>query len=90
MKKLLVIPIMGAYYLLMAVLFPIKLLLICISHVAEFVEDIANRVSIYHEDYLMEPAERIYRFALRIMRSDKILHYINEASERLKQGKLID
>ena len=42
MKKLLVIPIMGAYYLLMVVLFPIKLILICISHVAEFVEDLAN------------------------------------------------
>ena len=90
MKKLLVIPIMGAYYLLMAVLFPIKLLLICISHVAEFVEDLANRVSIYHEDYLMEPSERIYRYALRIMQSDKIIQHINEVSERLKQGKPID
>ena len=90
MKKLLVIPIMGAYYLLMAVLFPIKLLLICISHVAEFVEDLSNKVSIYHEDYLMEPAEMIYRIAIRIMRSDKIIQYINEASERLKQGKPID
>ena len=90
MKKLLVIPIMGAYYLLMAVLFHIKLLLICISHVAEFVEELSNKVSIYHEDYLMEPAQRIYRYAHRIMQSDKILQHINEASERLKQGKFID
>ena len=90
MKKLLVIPIMGAYYLLMAVLFPIQLLLTCIIHAVEFVEDLTNRVSIYHENYLMEPAQRIYRYALRIMQSDKILQYINEASERLKQGKPID
>lgn len=90
MKKLLVIPIIGAYYLLMAVLFPIKLLLICISHVAEFVEDLSNKVSVYHEDYLMEPAERIYRIALRIMRSDKIIKHLNDISERLKQGKPIE
>ena len=90
MKKLLVIPIIGAYYLLMAVLFPIKLLLICISHVAEFVEDLSNKVSVYHEDYLMEPAERIYRYALRIMQSDKIIKHLNDISERLKQGKPIE
>ena len=90
MKKLLVIQIMGAYYLLMVVLFPIQLLLICISHVAKFVEDLANKVSIYHEDYLRKPAERIYRYALRIMQSDKILKRMQEASDRLKQGKPID
>lgn len=90
MKKLLVIPIIGAYYLLMAVLFPIKLLLICISHVAEFVEDLSNKVSIYHEDYLMEPAERIYRYALRIMQSDKIMKRMQEVSNRLKMGKPIE
>ena len=90
MKKLLVIPIIGAYYLLMSVLFPIKLLLICISHVAEFVEDLSDKVSIYHEDYLMEPAERIYRYALRIMQSDKIIKHLNDISERLKQGKPIE
>ena len=90
MKKLLVIPIMGAYYLLMAVLFPIQILLICISHGAEFVEDLTNKVSICHEDYLMEPAQRIYRYAHRIMQSDKILQLINETSESLKQGKFID
>ena len=90
MKKLLVIPIIGAYYLLMAVLFPIKLLLICISHVAEFMEELSNKVSIYHEDYLMEPAERIYRYALRIMQSDKIIKHLNDISERLKQGKPIE
>lgn len=50
MKKLLVIPIMGAYYMLIAVLFPIQILLICIIYVADFVENIANKVSIYHED----------------------------------------
>ena len=81
---------MGAYYMLMAVLFPIQILLICISHMAKFVEDITNRVSIYHEDYLMNPAQRIYRYAIRIMQSDKILQHLNEISERLKQGKPID
>lgn len=90
MKKLLVIPIMGAYYLLMAVLFPIELLLICISHMAKFVEDLSNKVSIYHEDYLMGTAQRIFRYALRIMHSDKILQHINEAYERLKQEKPIE
>ena len=90
MKKLLIIPIMGAYYMLMAVLFPIKILLICISRMAEFVEDISDKVSIYLEDYLMEPAGRIYHFAIRIMKSDKILQHLNEISERLKQGKPID
>ena len=90
MKKLLVIPIIGAYYLLMAVLFPIKLLLICISHVAKFVEDLSNKVSIYHEDYLMEPAERIYRYALRIMQSDKIMKRMQEISNRLKMGNHIE
>ena len=90
MKKLLVIPIIGAYYLLMAVLFPIKLLLICISHVAEFVEDISNKVSIYHEEYLMEPAERIYSYALRIMQSDKIMKRMQEISNRLKMGNPIE
>ena len=90
MKKILVIPIMGAYYILMALLLPIQILLICISHGAGFVGDFANKVSIYQEDYLISPAQRIYRYASSIMQSDKILQHINEAYERLKQGKPIE
>ena len=58
MKKLLVIPIMGAYYLLMVVMIPIQLLLIIVSKTAEWVEDFTNQVSIYYEDYLMNPSYR--------------------------------
>lgn len=90
MKKLLVIPIMLVYYLLMAVMMPIQLVLIFISKTSEWVEDFTNQVSIYYEDYLMKPAARIYSYALEIMRSDKTIKWINEASNKLKQGKPID
>jgi hypothetical protein len=90
MKKLLVIPIMGAYYLLMVVMIPIQLLLIFVSKTAEWVEDFTNQVSIYYEDYLMKPAARIQSYALQIMRSDKTIKWIEEASKKLKQGKPID
>ena len=86
MKKLLVIPIMGAYYLLMAVPFLIQLLLIFVGRTAEWVQNLADQVSIFLEDYLMKPAARIHAYALEIMRSDKILQQINEASKKLKLG----
>lgn len=38
----------------------------------------------------MKTAGMIYSYALRIMQSDKILQHINDASERLKQGKPIE
>ncbi len=90
MKKILVIPIMVAFYLLMAVMFPIQLVLIFIRETAEWVYNFTNQVSIYHDDYLMKPAARIHSYALEIMRSDKIIKRMQEASNRLKQGKPID
>lgn len=90
MKKLLVIPIMAAYFLLMLVLFPIQLLMIILNRAFEWLEDFTSDVSGYYEDYLMKPSQTIYRYALRIMKSDKTIKWINEASEKLKQGKPID
>ena len=90
MKKLLVIPIMVAYYLLMAVMIPIQLMLIFISKTAEWVEGFTNQVSIYYEDSLMKPAARIQSYALEIMQSDKTIKWMQEASKKLKQGKPID
>ena len=90
MKKLLVIPIMAAYFLLMLVLFPIQLLLVVLNRAFEWLEDFTSDVSGYYEDYLMKPSQTIYRYALRIMKSDKTIKWIEEASEKLKQGKPID
>ena len=90
MKKLLVIPIMLAYYLLIAVPFLIQLLLIFVSETAECMQSLANQLSIYLEDYLMKPAARIHVYALQIMKSDNIIKRMQEASNRLKQGKPID
>ena len=90
MKKLLVIPIMAAYFLLMLVLFPIQLLLVVLNRAFEWLEDFTSDVSGYYEDYLMKPSQTIYRYALRIMKSDKTIKWIEEASKKLKQGKPID
>lgn len=90
MKKLLVIPIMLAYYMLMAVIFPIQIILIVLNRTFELFYDFTNDVSGYYEDYLMKPSQTIYRYALRIMKSDKTIKWINEASNKLKQGKPID
>lgn len=86
MKKLLVIPIMLAYYLLMAVPFLIQLLLIFLGRTAEWLQSLADQLGMYLEEYIMNPAARIHAYALRIMRSDKILQQINEASNKLKRG----
>lgn len=84
MKKLLVIPIMLMYYLLMIVLFPIEILLICICYVSEFIRDFMNQVIVGYDDYLMRPIARIYAYALDIMESDQIIQRINEARKRMK------
>lgn len=90
MKKLLVIPIMAVYFLLMLVLFPIQLLLVVLNRSFEWLEGFTSDVSGYYEDYLTKPSQTIYRYALRIMKSDKTIKWIEEASEKLKQGKPID
>lgn len=90
MKKLLVIPIMAVYFLLMLVLFPIQLILVVLNRSFEWLEGFTSDVSGYYEDYLMKPSQTIYRYAFRIMKSDKTIKWIEEASEKLKQGKPID
>lgn len=90
MKKLLIIPIMLMYYLLMAMFFPIEILLICICHVAEFIRYFTERVIDRYNNYLMGPFVRIHAYALDIMEGDKTIQKINEAHKRMKQGKFID
>lgn len=60
MKKLLIIPIMIMYYLLIAVLFPIEIILICVRCAAEFIVDFTNKVINSYDTYLMEPFSRIH------------------------------
>lgn len=90
MKKLLVIPIILLYYLLILTLFPIQIVLIIVNRFAEWLDSITNDLSIYYDSYLMEPFARIYDYALDIMKSDKILQQINEAHKKMKQGKFTD
>lgn len=90
MKKLLVIPIMLVYYLLMAVPFIFQLLLIFVSKTAEWLQSLADQLSICLEDYIMKPASRINDYAIRIMQSDKTIKRMQEASNKLKQGKPIE
>ena len=90
MKKLLVIPIILVYYLVMLISFPLQIVLIIVNRSAEWIEGITNDLSGYYEDYFMKPFARIYVYALRIMKSDKTIKWINDASERLKHGKPID
>lgn len=90
MKKLLVIPIILIYYLVMSVSFPLQIILIIINRSAEWTESITGDLSNYYEDYFMKPFARIYGYALTIMQSDKTIKWMHEASKRLKQGKPID
>ena len=90
MKKLLVIPILLVYYLVMLVAFPLQIILIIVNRFAEWVEGTTRDLSVSFEDYFMKPFARIYAYALAIMKSDKTIKWIHEASERLKQGKPID
>lgn len=89
MKKLLVTPIMLVYYLLMAVPFIIQLLLIFVSKTAEWLQSFADQLSICLEDY-MKPAARINDYAIQIMQSDKTIKWMQEAFNKLKQGKPIE
>lgn len=90
MEKILVVPIMLVYYLLMAVPFIIQLLLIFVSKTAEWLQSLADQLSICLEDYIMRPAARINDYAIQIMRSDKTIKWMHEASKKLKQGKPIE
>ena len=90
MKKLLVIPIMLMYYLLILITFPIHIVLIIVNRFATWLNDTTNDLSCYYEDYCRKPFARIYTYALDIMESDKIIKRMQEASNKLKQGKPID
>lgn len=87
MKKLLVIPIMVMYYLLMLIAFPIQIVLIIVNRFAEWLSNTTSDLSIYYEDYCMKPFAKIYAYALDIIKSDKILKQINEDYNRMKQGE---
>ena len=90
MKKLLVIPILLLHYLAMLILFPINIVLIVLQRGFEFLSNVLERVNWNYDDYVLKPSSRVCEYALRIMRSDKTIKWIEEASNKLKQGKPIE
>ena len=90
MKKLLVLPILLVHYSAALILFPINITLILLQRGFEFLSDVLERVNCNYDDYVLKPSARICEYALRIMRSDKTIKWIKEASEKLKQGKPIE
>lgn len=90
MKKLLVIPILLLHYSAMLILFPIDITMILLQRGFEFLSDVLERVNLQYDDYVLKPSSRVCEYALKIMRSDKIIKWMNEASDKLKQGKPID
>lgn len=90
MKKLLVIPILLVQYSAMLILFPIDITLIVLQKGVEFLSNVLERVCWHYDDYVLKPSGRICEYALRILKSDKILQHLNEISKRLKQGKPIE
>ena len=90
MKKLLVIPILLLHYSVTLILLPIDILIIVLKKGVEFLSDVFESVNLSYEDYVLKPSARINAYALRIMKSDKTIKWINDSSEKLKQGKPID
>ena len=90
MKKLLVIPLLLAHYALVLIPFPFMIVLIFVRASAEWLHDIADQIYCYLDERIANPVGRINRYSLAIMKSDKTIKWINEASKRLKQGKPID
>ena len=90
MKKLLVIPILLVHYLAMLILFPINIIIIVLQRGFEFLSNVLESISCYYDDYVLKPSSRVYEYAIKIMRSDKIIKRIEEASNKLKQGKPIE
>ena len=90
MKKLLVIPILLLHYSAMLILFPIDITIILLQRGFEFFSNVLERVNCNYDDYVLKPSSRVYEYALKIMRSDKIIKWMNEASDKLKQGKPIE
>ena len=90
MKKLLVIPILLLHYSAMLILFPIDIALIVLQKGVEFLSNVLEHVCWHYDDYVLKPSARVCDYALQIMRSDKIIKWMNEASKKLKQGKPIE
>ena len=90
MKKLLVLPILLVHYSAALILLPINITLILLQRGFEFLSDVLERVNCNYDDYVLKPSARICEYALRIMRSDKTIKWIEEAFNKLKQGKPID
>lgn len=84
MKKLLVIPILLLHYSVMLILFPIDIALIVLQKGVEFLLNVLERVNWNYNIYVLNPATRICGYALEIMKSDKIIKRIREASNKLK------
>ena len=90
MKKLLVIPILLLHYSAMLILFPIDITLIVLQRGVEFLSNVLERVCWHYDDYVLKPSSQVCEYAIKIMRSDKIIKWIYEASNKLKQGKPIE
>ena len=90
MKKLLVIPILLLHYSVMLILFPIDIAIIVLQRGAEFLSNVLESVCYHYDDYVLKPSARICDYALQIMRSDKTIKWMQEMSNKLKQGKPID
>lgn len=90
MKKLLVIPILLLHYSAMLILFPIDITLIVLQRGVELLSNVLERVCWHYDDYVLKPAAQICGYALQIMRRDKTIKWMKEASNKLKQGKPID
>ena len=90
MKKLLVILILLLHYSVMLILFPIDIVLIVLQKGVEFLSNVLERVYWNYDDYVLKPSSRVCEYALQIMRSDKIIKQMKEASNKLKQGKPIE
>ena len=90
MKKLLVIPILLLHYSVALILFPIDISIILLQRGFEFLSNVLESVNCNYDYYVLKPSARICEYALKIMRSDKTIKWIEEASNKLKQGKPIE
>ena len=90
MKKLLVIPILLVHYSAMLIILPINIALIVLQRGFEFLSNVFERVNLDYDDYVLKQSSRVCEYALRIMRSDKTIKWIEEAYNKLKQGKPIE
>ena len=90
MKKLLVIPILLVHYSAMLILLPINIVLVVLQRVFEFLSNILERVNWNYDAYVLKPSSQVCGYAIKIMRSDKIIKWIEEAQNKLKQGKPIE